>query len=64
LSIIHFNSRSLYANFTSIREYLDTFSQPFNVFAISETWINKDKELGFDMDGYELSYMNRLNKKE
>ena len=62
LSIIHFNSRSLYANFTSIRDYLDTFSQPFNIIAISETWLNKDRELDFDMDGYELSYINRQNK--
>ena len=58
---IHFNSRSLYVNITSIREYLDTFSQPFNI-EISDTWINKDRELDFDMDGYELSYINRQNK--
>ena len=54
-----------YANFTSIREYLDSFSQQFNIIAISEIWINaltKDRELDFDMDGYELSYINRHNK--
>jgi ASC-1-like (ASCH) protein len=62
LSIIHFNSRSLYANFTSIRDYVDTFSQPLNIIAISETWLNEDRELDFDMDSYELSYINRQNK--
>ena len=31
LSIIHFNSRSLYANFHNIKEYLGQFSQPFNI---------------------------------
>ncbi len=62
LSIIHFNSRSLYENFSHIREYLHQFSQPFNIIAISETWITADKGMDFEMEGYELRYMNRKNK--
>lgn len=37
LSIIYFNSRSLYKNFDNIKEYLQSFSQPFSVIAVSET---------------------------
>ena len=47
LSIIHFISRSLYANFHNIKEYLRQFSQPFNIIAISETCINPEKGVDF-----------------
>lgn len=43
LSIIHFNSRSMYANFNSIKDYLKQFLQPFSIITISETWFNDDK---------------------
>ena len=62
LSIIHINSRSLYANFKNIKDYLHSFSQPFNIIAISETWINNERGADFEMEGYELTYNNRLNK--
>lgn len=42
LSVIHFNCESLCANFNHTKEYLNQFSYPFNVIAISETWINMD----------------------
>lgn len=62
LSIVHINGRSLYANFKSIKNYLHSFSQPFNIIAISETWINDERGIDFEMDGYELTYSNRLSK--
>lgn len=62
ISIIHFNSRSLYANFLNIKEYLRQFKNPFNIIAISETWISIDKGVDFEMDGYELNYNNRVKK--
>lgn len=62
LSIIHFNSRSLSANFNNIREYLHTFTNPFNIIAISETWIDNEKDIDFELDGYELRSKNRPNK--
>ncbi|KAL7374674.1 hypothetical protein ABVT39_005135 [Epinephelus coioides] len=62
LSIIHFNSRSMYANFSNIKDYLCQFIKPFNIIAISETRINVDKGVDFELDGYELSYINRENK--
>lgn len=63
LSIIHFNSRSMYTNFSAIKEYLQSFTHPFSIIAISETWFNKDKGIQFELDDYELTYMNRENKK-
>lgn len=43
LSIIHFNC--LYANFHNIKYYLNQFKQPFNIIALTETWINSEKGL-------------------
>jgi len=62
MSLIHFNSRSLYANFNNIKEYLKQFIKPFTIIAISETWINVDKGMNFELEGYEVNYVNRKNK--
>lgn len=43
-SVIHFNSRSLYSNFSKIKKYLQQFKKRFSVIAISETWLRSDKE--------------------
>lgn len=61
-SIIHFNSRSLYKNFNSIKEYMLKFSK-FNIIAVSETWLNEEKGYNVELEGYELYTMNRKNKK-
>lgn len=37
-SVIHFSSRSLYANFDHIKSCLKQFTKPFTVILISETW--------------------------
>lgn len=42
-SLIHFNSRSLCANFAKINEYLNTFKSKVKVIALSETWLNQEK---------------------
>ena len=62
LSIIHFNSRSLFTNFVNIKDYLHSFSHPFSIIAVSETWINKDKGVDFELNDHELSYNNRQSK--
>ncbi len=62
LSLIHVNSRSLYANFNYIREYLHELAQPLNIITTSETWINADKGIDFELDGYEFRYVIRQNK--
>ncbi|XP_024136829.1 uncharacterized protein LOC112151929, partial [Oryzias melastigma] len=62
LSIIHFNSRSMHKNYTSIKEYLQQFSHSFSVIAVSETWFKEDNIFHFELEGYDLNYINRLNK--
>lgn len=44
ITMVHFNRRSLYANFQSIKESNIQFKQPFKMIAISETWITPEKE--------------------
>ena len=61
-SIIHFNSRSLNCNFTKIKDYLNQFTM-FDVVAISETWLDEEKETDVRLEGYELYTTNRLNRK-
>ncbi len=62
LSIIHFNSRSLYANFDHIQDYLMTFKRPFNIIVVSETWINEDQGMEFYLKGYKFVCLSRRNK--
>ena len=38
------------------------FTQPFIHVFISETWINTEKGIDFELNGYELRYNNRKNK--
>lgn len=61
-SIIHFSSKSLYANFINIKEYLKQFHQQFSIIAISETWIKSEKGADFEINGYELNFKSRANK--
>lgn len=51
-TVIHFNSRSLYKNFNKIKEYLSHFNK-FSVIAVSETWLDDEKGLEVEMQGYE-----------
>lgn len=62
ISVIHFSARSLYSNFQTIQEYLRQLNNPFNIIAISETWINNKKGADFELEGYEFNYINRKNK--
>lgn len=62
LSIIHINCRSLYANFTNIKDYLTQFKQLFDIIAMSETWINTERGLDFELEGYGLTHGDQQNK--
>lgn len=62
LSIIHFNSRGLYRNFSKIKDYLSNFNK-FNVITVSETWLDNVKVHDVELEGYELFTINRINKK-
>ncbi|XP_024116978.1 uncharacterized protein LOC112138628 [Oryzias melastigma] len=63
LSIIHFNSRSMYTNFGDIKDYLQNLEHSFNIITISETWFSCDKDADFELENYELRFVNRVNKK-
>ena len=58
LSILHINSRSQYANFASIKDYVNQFKQSCNIVAISETWINAEKGVVFELEGFEFVHMD------
>ena len=62
LSIIHFNGRSLNANFVKIYDYLNGLSLNFDIIAISETWIQSDSITEFQINGYELFSVRRKTK--
>lgn len=59
ISIIHINSRSLFANFQNIKEYLGQFKKPFSIIAISETWINTNRGSDFSLHGYGFHHISR-----
>lgn len=62
-SVIHFNSRSLYSNFSKIKDYLQQLQQKFSIIAISETWLSDEKNLQDGLEGYEMFWQNRSNKR-
>lgn len=62
LSIIHFNCRSMYANFSGIKDYLSQFTHAHSIIAISETWFSESKGIEFELEGYDLHYVCRVNK--
>ena len=64
LSFIHFNCRSLKANFVNLHSYLQTLKKTFDVIALSETWLNNNDNINdFFIDNYEIIYTNRSNKR-
>ena len=51
-SIIHFNARSVSANFNKLKSVLSSFDFTFDVIAVSETWLNNDDLDSVHMDDY------------
>ena len=41
---------------------MNQFKQSFNIVAISETWINAEKGVDFELEGFEFVHMARQNK--
>ena len=58
LSCIHFNARSLNANFAKIRNLIDELKTPFDIIAITETWLESDNYLDFLLNDYEFCHKN------
>ena len=62
LSIIHFNTRSVNANFVKMYDYLIGLSPNFDIIAVSETWIQSDSITEFQINCYELFSVRRETK--
>ena len=59
LSIIHFNARSLNANFHSIIHTLQTLNITFDIIAISETWTESNVTTEYDLPHYQVFHKAR-----
>ena len=62
LSFVHFNARSLNANFENICNYLKSLNIAFDVIAISETWAETDQTSQFHLSGYTSYHIVRCYK--
>jgi hypothetical protein len=63
-SLIHFNCRSLSANFEKMVSCLSELEFNFDIIAVSETWLsdnNNNRE--YEIDGYVPYFCSRQNKK-
>ena len=62
-SLIHFNCRSMASNFDILKDSVKGLDFPFDVIAISETWL-KDNETNssYSIDGFSSFQCSRLNK--
>ena len=63
-SIIHFNARSLKANFENVKTYLNSLSKEFHIIAISESWFDENiNELDYKLDRYNMVFTSRSDKR-
>ena len=64
LSIIHFNCRSLKANFSKLHHFMTTLDSKFDLIAVSETWLSDSDNVNeFLLEGYDMVRMNRKHKR-
>ena len=56
-SIIHFNARSMSANFNKLKSVLSSIDFTFDVIAVTETWLSDDDIDSFHMDDYDDIYI-------
>ena len=61
-SIIHFNARSMSANFNKLKSVLSSFDFMFDVNAVTETWLTDDDLDCFHMDDYDDIHTCRSNR--
>lgn len=59
ISIIHFNSRSLIANLSKIKQCLKQVENKFTAIAITETWLMEEHHDLVEIEGYKLFIINR-----
>ena len=63
LKIVHFNARSLNANFTQIESYISSFEVMFDVIIISETWNDPTTLKPYNIPMYNVFHVCRENAK-
>ena len=60
VSVIHFNARSMCANFRKIECLLNNLKYKFEVITVSETWFDKHTNISsFSLDNYVLYHIDR-----
>lgn len=63
LSIIHFNACSLKHKFEKIKDLFSDVKTNFKVIAVTETWLTDTNVNDVQIEGYNLIYQNRTNKR-
>ena len=62
-SLVHFNCRSMASNFDKLKDSVKGLDFPFDVIAVSETWLkDNDTNSSYSIDGYSSFQCSRLNK--
>ena len=62
-SLVHFNCRSMARNFDKLKDSVKGLDFPFDVIAVSETWLkDNDTSSSYSIDGYSSLQCSRLNK--
>ena len=62
-SLVHFNCRSMASNFDKLKDSVKALDFPFDVIAVSETWLkDNDTSSSYSIDGYSSFQCSRLNK--
>ena len=46
------NTRSLVSNFSSLLSYLSTVNFLFDFIIVTESWLKKDRDVGYELEGY------------
>ena len=52
LSVLCINMRSLVNKFSELKAHLALIKQNISFIAVTETWLNPDKDVNFELDGY------------
>ena len=61
--LAHFNIRSINRNFDNLRLLLqNTIQQTCSVIGLTETWLNSNSQILFDLPGFEFVHRNRQNR--
>ena len=58
-SIIHFNIRSIKANFQKLLIHLKILTQDLEVIASTETWLSEDENDTFEIENYTSAFVSR-----